>query len=344
MNSPVGIKEVAALAGVSLGTVSNVINGRAGVAKLTEQRVLAAIEQLGYVRNDSARQLRAGRSRQIAIVVLDVANPFFTDVVRGAEDALDERDVIVVVCDSAQRADREERYLNQLAQQRVQGVLITPVDETNGVRLEELSRRGTPVILVDRGAGLFNLCSVTVNDLLGGRLVGEHLVAMGHRRIAFVGGPPTLRQVVDRRKGLGLAARGADITDVPTGDLTVAAGRGAASEIVDLPAGTRPTAIACANDLLALGVLQELTRRGVRVPGDIAIVGYDDIEFAAAAAVPLSSVRQPRAELGRTAVELLEDELNAKGHHTHRQVVFQPELVLRASSSEPVVRHADVSS
>jgi LacI family transcriptional regulator len=332
MPAPVSIKEVANLAGVSIGTVSNVLNERGGVAQSTRQRVISAIEQLGYVRNDSARQLRAGRSRQIAIVVLDVANPFFTDVVRGAEDALDDRDLIVVVCDSAQRVDREQRYLDQLEQQRVQGILITPVDETNGHRLEALARRGTPVVLVDRGAGLSNLCSVAVNDVLGGRLVGEHLTQIGHRHIAFVGGPATIRQVADRRQGLSLAADAtATITDVATPDLTVASGLVAARQIADMPARTRPTAIACANDLLALGVLQELTQRGINVPGDIAIVGYDDIEFAAAAAVPLSSVRQPRAQLGRTAIELLREEINSQGRHDHRQVVFQPELILRAS-------------
>jgi len=335
MPAPASMKKVADLAGVSIGTVSNVLNRREGVAQSTRQRVLRAIEELGYVRNDSARQLRAGRSRQVAIVVLDVANPFFTDVVRGAEAALDDDDVMVVVCDSAQSPAREKRYLDQLEQQRVQGILITPVDETSGRRLEELSGRGTPVVLVDRGSGPQNLCSVAVNDVLGGRLVGDHLVQTGHRHIAFVGGPATIRQVTDRRQGLGLAAgtgSGIIITDITAPDLTVASGRSAGSRIADLPPRRRPSAVACANDLLALGVLQELTRACIRVPADVAIVGYDDIEFAAAAAVPLSSVRQPRAALGRTAVELLREETNARGQHDHRQIVFQPELVRRISS------------
>jgi DNA-binding LacI/PurR family transcriptional regulator len=327
------IKEVARHAGVSLGTVSNVLNHPDLVAATTRQRVLDAIAELGYVRNDSARQLRAGRSRHIAIVVLDVANPFFTDVVRGAEAALDESGVVVMVCNSAEDAGRERRHLDLLEEQRIRGVLITPVDDSQGSRLEKLISRGTPVVLVDRGSGRHNRCSVAVDDVLGGHLAGQHLLDAGHRRIAFVGGPVSIPQVADRYAGIVAAVdNAADLTVIPTPTLTVAAGRAAGAELADLPATTRPTAVFCANDLLALGLLQEMTQRGIRVPGDLAIVGYDDIEFAAAAAVPLSSVRQPREQLGRTAAQLLLEEIEADGSHEHRHVVFQPDLVVRASS------------
>ena len=205
MSTTTSIKEVAQLAGVSLGTVSNVLNRPDLVAAATRQRVLDAIAELGYVRNDSARQLRAGRSRQIAIVVLDVANPFFTDVVRGAEKAADDSGVMVVVCNSGEDAGRERRHLELLEEQRVRGVLITPVDDSRGSRLEKLIQRGTPVVLVDRGSGWHNRCSVAVDDVLGGRLAGAHLVEQGHRRIAFVGGPFTIPQVARpprrRRRG-----------------------------------------------------------------------------------------------------------------------------------------------
>jgi LacI family transcriptional regulator len=328
------IKEVARHAGVSLGTVSNVLNHPDLVAAATRQRVLDAIAALGYVRNDSARQLRAGRSRHIAVVVLDVANPFFTDVVRGAEAALEDSGVVVMVCNSAEDAGRERRHLDLLEEQRIRGVLITPVDDSQGSRLEKLISRGTPVVLVDRGSGRHNRCSVAVDDVLGGRLAGEHLLATGHTRIAFVGGPLSIPQVADRHAGIVAALDNAacHLTVITTPNLTVAAGRAAGGELADLPAGTRPTAVFCANDLLALGLLQGLTQRGMRVPDDVAIVGYDDIEFAAAAAVPLSSVRQPREQLGRTAAQLLLEEIEADGAHEHRHVVFQPDLVVRASS------------
>ncbi|GII56024.1 LacI family transcriptional regulator [Planotetraspora thailandica] len=339
------IKEVAQRAGVSLGTVSNVLNQPERVAEATRKRVLDAIAELGYVRNDSARQLRAGRSRQIAVVVLDVANPFFTDIVHGAESVAEEQGVMVVVCNSGENADRERRHLDLLEEQRVRGVLITPVDDSRNSRLEELVARGTPVVLVDHGSGWYSHCSVAVNDVLGGHLAGEHLLAQGHRRIAFAGGPMTIQQVADRYQGAKLVLDGvADLITITTPNLTVASGRAAASQIADMPGTKRPTAVFCANDLLALGMLQEMTRRGVQIPKEFAIVGYDDIEFAAAAAVPLSSVRQPREQLGRTATQLLLEEIQADGHHEHRQVVFQPELVVRESSSHPPRRRSRVSS
>src|SRR5258706_2783444 len=183
------IKEVARHAGVSLGTVSNVLNRPEVVSEPTRRRVIAAIENLGYVRNDSARQLRAGRSRTVAIVVLDVANPFFTDVVRGAEEAIEAAGAVLVVCNSGENADRERRHLDLLEEQRVQGVLITPVDSGRDSRLEQLVRRGSPIVLVDRGSAQQDLCSVAVDDMLGGRLAGEHLRQQGHTNLAFVGGP-----------------------------------------------------------------------------------------------------------------------------------------------------------
>jgi len=330
------IKEVARQAGVSLGTVSNVLNRPEVVAERTRQRVLDAIKDLGYVRNDSARQLRAGRSRTVAIVVLNVANPFFTDVVRGAEEAIEAAGAVAVVCNSGENAARERRHLDLLEQQRVQGVLITPVDNGRDSQLTNLIRRGIPVVLVDRGSGQRDRCSVAVDDVLGGRIAGEHFKEQGHERVAFAGGPMSIAQVSDRRKGFTAALRdAAHVRTVLTPTLTVAAGRHAGAQIADLAVADRPTAVFCANDLLALGVLQEMTLRRIRVPRDMAILGYDDIDFAAAAAVPLSSVRQPREQLGRAAAELLLEEANRPDRHEHRHVVFEPELVVRESTARP---------
>jgi LacI family transcriptional regulator len=332
------IKEVARQARVSLGTVSNVLNRPETVAAPTRQRVLDAIAELGYVRNDSARQLRAGHSRTVAIVVLDVSNPFFTDVLHGAEQVVEAAGAMLVVCNSGQDDVRENRHLELLEEQRVRGILITPVVDGHHAALDRLVERGIPVVLVDRGAHLASRCSVAVDDVRGGRLAGDHLAALGHRRIAYVGGPFTIAQVADRHAGILAATRSRPgmrltVTEVPS--LTVAAGRHAAAQLAGLPYDERPTAIFCANDLLALGALQELTARGLRVPHDVALVGYDDIDFAAAAAIPLSSVGQPREQLGRRAAELLFEEISEGNSHRHRHVVFQPELVVRESSRRP---------
>jgi len=330
------IRDVATRAGVSVGTVSNVLNRPEVVAPATRARVEEAIATLGFVRNESARQLRAGRSRTLGLVVLDVANPFFTDIARGVEEAVAAEGLAVVLCDSAERADRERRYLELLEEQRVQGILITPVEGV-GEQLRQLRRRGIPVVLVDRWASTRSFCSVSVDDVYGGELAATHLVGQGHTRIAFVGGPLGIKQVSDRHEGMrgvldaaGLPESG--LVRVETPALNFSSGRAAGAQIAELPAGRRPTAAFCANDLVALGVLQEMTRRQLRVPTDIAIVGYDDIDFAAAAAVPLSSVRQPRDELGRAAAELLIEETSGDRRHSHRQLVFEPDLVVRASS------------
>ena len=328
----VSIKQVAATAGVSVGTVSNVLNHPSAVADRTRERVLDVMRDLGFVRNESARLLRAGRSRMLGHVVLDVSNPFFTDVARGAEEEAHGAGLAVILCNTDERPDKERRYLELLEEQRVQGVLITPTDEASD-QLRAMRSRGMPVVLVDRAAGLDDACSVGVDDVAGGELVAGHLLERGHRRIAFVGGPFTLPQVRDRHAGI-LRAGGsqeAELSVVETSALNVAQGRAAGERLLGLSARRRPTAAFCANDLLALGLLQHLTLHSVRVPQDIALVGYDDIDFAAAAAVPLSSVRQPREQLGRAAARLLLDE-TANDAHEHEQLVFQPELVVRASS------------
>jgi LacI family transcriptional regulator len=194
------------------------------------------------------------------------------------------------------------------------------------------------LILVDAHSPSGGQCSVAVDNVLGGDLAMSHLLDAGHERIAFIGGPLTLRQVSDRRDGairaLERAGRRADqMQIIQTAAPNVAAGRRAGEMIGALPAGERPTAAFCANDLIALGLLQAMTKLGLRVPEDRAIVGYDDIEFAAAAAVPLSSVRQPRHQLGRIAAQLLLEEATETDTHKHRQVIFEPELEVRRSST-----------
>ncbi len=330
-----GVKAVAAAAGVSLGTVSNVLNRPEVVSPVTRAKVEAAMASLGFVRNESARQLRAGSSRIVAYLMLDAGNPFFTDVAKGVEDAARAAGLSVFLCNSNEDAEREADYLDLLEQQRVQGVLITPIDQ-NSSRLRKLTARGTPVVVVDRAIDGGEHCSVAVNDILGGELAIAHLLELGHDRIAYVGGPNTIGQVIDRRDGARRALRKAgkppeNLIELTTGALTVAEGRGAGQRLAGLPAARRPTAAFCANDLLALGLLQQCVSLGLRVPEDLAIVGYDDIEFAAAAAVPLTSVRQPRQLLGRTAAELLLDE-SSNPDHEHQRVTFTPELVVRTST------------
>ncbi|GAA0937583.1 LacI family DNA-binding transcriptional regulator [Nonomuraea longicatena] len=329
----VSVRDVAAAASVSVGTVSNVLNHPDKVAPATVERVLSAIEELGFVRNDAARQLRAGISRSIGLVVLDVRNPFFTEVARGAEDRAAEEGLTVLLGNSGADSAREAAYLDLFEERRVHGLLITPLDEELA-RLERLRHRGTPVVLVDRQALPGSFSSVAVDDVAGGFLAARHLLERGRRRIAFVGGPLGIRQVSDRLKGARRAVAkvaGAAIEVFPTESPTVLEGRTAGEVLQARAPAERPDAVFAANDLLATGLLQALILRGkLRIPEDIALIGYDDIDFAASAIVPLSSIRQPAALLGQTAVDLLLREASGRG--AKEQVVFRPELVERAST------------
>ncbi|GAA3712621.1 LacI family DNA-binding transcriptional regulator [Zhihengliuella alba] len=320
------VKDVADRAGVSVGTVSNVLNNPDRVATATRERVLAAISELGFVRNDAARQLRAGQSRTIGLVLLDAANPFYAALAAGAEDEAAKHNSTVLLASSQGDPRREERYVDLFEEQRVQGLLISPVGDPSA-RLGQLVSRGVPTVLVDRDAEAESYGSASVDDVHGGRLAVEHLVADGRRRIAFLASDPGLRQVADRFAGARQAAEsaGAELEFVRTSGMTILGGRAAAADL--LRRETAPDAIFCANDLLATGVLQALIMDGrYRVPGDVALVGYDDIEFASSAIVPLTTVRRPAEEMGRTAVRMLLGKVEVE--HT----VFKPELVVRASS------------
>ncbi|MGV9769104.1 LacI family DNA-binding transcriptional regulator [Microbacterium sp. NPDC003461] len=327
----VSIRDVAERAGVSVGTVSNVLNRPGAVAEDTVRRVRGAIDELGYVRNDAARQLRAGRSTTVGLIVLDARNPFFMDVARGAEDEAAARGLSVIVGNSGEQADREAAYLSLFEEQRVRGVLVSPI----GGELERLARlrdKGTPVVLVDRGAPGSGFSFVAVDDERGGYLAARHLLDRGRRRIAYVGGPEDLRQVADRLAGARRAVAevpGASLEAVFRSALTVLEGR-AAGDALAARGADRPDAVFAANDLLAIGVMQALVMtRDIRVPDDVALIGFDDIDFAQSAVVPLSSVRQPSHLIGATALGLLAD---AADGAAPREIQFEPELVIRAST------------
>lgn len=329
------IKDVATHAGVAVGTVSNVLNYPDRVAEKTRQRVLNSINELGFIRNDVARQLRAGHSRTIGLIVLDIGNPFFTSISRAAEDAASESGNAVVLGNSGHDANRERHYIDLFEEQRVQGVLISPVSDITE-RLSALTARGTKVVLVDSPSSEGDFSSVSVDDVHGGYTATKHLLDIGRRRIAFVAGPQQFHQVSDRLAGARTAVAevaGATLEVLQASDLTVLAGRNVGDLLAERTGDSLPDGLFCANDLLALGVIQSLTMlHTLRIPEDVALVGYDDIDFAVSAVVPLTSIRQPTALIGRTAIELLAEQMDNPDAKP-RSVVFKPELVVRASTA-----------
>jgi len=332
----VSIRDVARTAGVSVGTVSNVLNNPAKVAAATVSKVRRAVDDLGFVRNDAARQLRAGKSRCIGLVVLDVGNPFFTDLARGVEYAASNFDMRVLLANSDEDSSRELAMLSLFEEQRVQGVLVTPVGEDLSPFLRARDR-GTPIVLVDRRSNDENFSSVSVDDVAGGYIAASHLIEKGRKKLAFAGGPLAIQQVADRLKGARVSVdehNDVSLEVIDCKSLSVVSGREIGLEILSRDEADRPTAIFAANDLLAIGILQAcLMSDEIKIPRDLSLIGYDDIGFASTAIVALTSVRQPTHEMGARAFELLIQESEQTGiKHETTRIEFQPLLVVRDST------------
>ncbi|MFM8896426.1 MAG: LacI family DNA-binding transcriptional regulator [Actinomycetales bacterium] len=328
------MRDVAALASVSVGTVSNVLNNPQMVSPGTRERVEQAIAQLGFIPSAPARQLRSGRAKVIGLVVPDIANPFFTEVARGVEDAALDAGFVVILCNSDEQAAREDRYLRVLESQRVGAILITPARK-DLQPLQRLITHGTAVALLDNEGASQDVCSVSVDDTLGGQLAAEHLINLGHRSIAWLAGPADIPQVADRESGIQNACRrhGIELLPIPAEQMTTAAGHAATAAA--MARRRLPSAMVCANDLLALGAIRACRAGGLRIPQDVSIVGYDDIDFAGSAAIPLTTLRQPKYELGAAAARLVISEYARPSSHAHQRVRFQPQLVVRESTGRP---------
>ena len=322
--------DVAVRAGVSLGTVSNYFNRPEKVSAERRRRVEAAVEELGFVPSGLARALARGRQQVVALVVLDLNNPYFSVAARGMEDRLAPEGIMLTVSSSDEDPDRERACIRLLEEHSVAGVVITPAGPSLRF-LERMTSRGTPAVLlgrrspVDRG-----WCAVSGDDAIGGALVARHLLELGHERIAYLNGAGMTRLDI-RRESLrsSVEAAGRKFYERMVPNMTIAGGEIGTEQL--LQSGELPTAVVCANDLLALGVLRVLERHGLRVPDDLALVGYDDVDFARSLSVPLTTVRQDKYLLGRQAAELLLDELGEENHE-HSEVLLTPELVVRAST------------
>lgn len=328
------LADVAARAGVANSTVSNYLHRPEVVALETQARIRDAIDELRYIPNDNARRLRSGRSRTIALMLLDAWIPFYAQVSRGVEDVAFAGGWTVLFSNTGRDPERERRNLDVFESNRVQGVLIVPQGDVRD-RLRDLRRAGTACVMIEESGPPMDLPSVAVNDVTGGALAGKHLLGMGRRRLAFIGDPVQVRHVGERWQGFRETTAASSVPTpkvVATQTLTMQAGLLAAEPLLALPRDQWPDGVFAANDLVALGMLQAFLRRGVRVPDDVALVGFDDIEFAAQAAIPLTTVRQPAYRLGTAAAELLIDEMTGGGAQEPRHIVFEPQLVVRESA------------
>jgi LacI family transcriptional regulator len=329
---PASVKDVAALAGVSSSTVSNYLNHPHVLGDASRERVRAAIEQLGYVPNESARQLRAGSSKALALILLDAWLPYFHDLSRGVEDVTREGGWSLFFSNSNRDSAQERRNIEMFEAHRVQGIVIYPLDDVVP-QLERLADRGIRSVVVGPIRPSTKVASVLFDDVGGGRLAGEHLLAIGRRRIVFLGSP-TVSQSNDRLQGLREAVAGSDasitVLDVP--HLITEDGLRVAEQIVAMAPEDRPDAVFAANDMVAIGVLTQLMRHGIRVPEEIALVGFDDVDQAHQGVVPLTSVRQPGYAIGRAAGAALLEQLADPTAPPPAPTPFSAELVVREST------------
>lgn len=329
----VSVRDVAKMAGVSAGTVSNYLNHPHKVAEGTGQRIEDAIANLGYVTNPTARALRTGDSHVVGHLTYEVGDPFFSSFSRGVQDAATAAGYEVVIANSDGSAQRESQLLKFFGAQKVSGLLLSPVVDRSA-EIAAFARSGTPVVLLDKHRGGAECSSVSVDDVEGGRLAAEHLIAVGCTHLYFVGGPLDIDAVQDRWDGavraVEEAGEGVLLTQVPTAHRSIRAGREAAGGLAEAVTQDRYAGIVAVNDLLAIGVLHGLLQRGIDVPDDVAIIGYDDIDFAEDAVVPLSSIRRPGARFGRRAFERLKSLLDGE---PPTSTTFTPELRVRRSSS-----------
>ena len=336
------MKDVAQHAGVSVSTVSYVLNGTGPVAAERRARVLDAVRILDYTPNESARSLKRRSASTIGLVVPDLANLFFSLVAEGVENAASRRDVLVVLCVPEATDEPESHHARLLRSQRLDGVIYLSSGATSPSAILELARSG-PVVLVDQHVPGFELPAVVSDSRKGARAVAAHVLEHGHERVAVLGGPSALWTAQQRLAGYreAFAAAGLDPDAVPVhvGDYREESGLALAARALDGPAEERPTALLCANDLMAIGALQHCRAAGLRVPEDVSLVGFDDLPFVSLLDPPLTTVRQPARRMGARAVEMLFDAL--AGREVPQPIERLPvEVEIRGSVVAPPERRS----
>lgn len=326
------ISDVAKRAGVAPVTVSRVINNVDSVNLSTREKVLQAIAELGYVPSGVAQSLRSKRTRSLALLVPDITNAFWTTVARGVEDAAQSHGYSILLCNTDENTSKQLRYLDVVISQRVDGVVIAPCD-SDVQNIAKLRQHNTSTVIIDRQIEEWNVDSVTGDSISGARALVQHLITLGHRRIAMVSGPAITSTAVDRVAGYCIALTEAGIPVDPAlikyGEYRVTSGEHLTLQILD--EGYTPTAIFAANNAIAMGVIDALGRRGLRVPHDMALVSFDDLPNTSHFFPFLTVAVQPAYEIGVNAAQLLLSRLDADVHLQPRHVVLPTRLIIRHS-------------
>jgi LacI family transcriptional regulator len=332
----VTIKDVARASGVSSMTVSRVINDSERVSPETRRRVEEAISDLGYVPSRLARGLIRQKTGTLALIVPDVANPFFTLVVRGAEDVARRAGYRMILCDTRADLTIEREVIEEMLAHRVEGIVIAPVSDRSKGHLERLERFGVQFVLIDRTVSGIE-SDVVVGDSAGGaRRLVEHLISLGHRRIGFVTEADEVSTARDRRQGYeaALAAAGLPLDQSLIVRATVDPPGGFDGMRRLLELEEPPTAVFTVNNLVALGAIEAIRARGLEVPDDVALVCFDDIEYASRLYPFLTVMAQPAETLGTLGTQLLVERIEGRAPEQRRVVVLPAQFVVRKSSGD----------
>lgn len=327
------IKDVALHASVSVTTVSHVVNGTRFVSEVARQRVEAAVRELGYVPSAVARSLKHNTTRTFGMVIPNNSNPYFAEIIQGVEARCFAAGYNVILCNSNDDPERQAAYLRVLAEKRIDG-LIFVVTGSDAVVRATLGGINTPLVLLDREVSGVSCDLVEVNHVLGSQMATRHLLELGHPRVACISGPPGLSPSSQRRAGWKDALEKAGVerkeSDLARGDFTARGGYLAMQTL--LKRRPRPTAVFACNDLMAFGALTAAREASIAVPQQLSIVGFDDIELAAFSAPPLTTVAQPKLEIGTLAAELLLERVSASRSES-RRVILGPEIKVRGTTA-----------
>jgi len=330
----VTMRDVAREAGVSVNTVSRALAGKPDVSPETRARVLKVAERLGYQPNRLARGLRSNKTFTIGVIVTDIANPFFAELVKGVEEVARQNGYSIILEDTSEDPEKEARAIQVMLSERVDGLLLTPVQSKKEV-VEKVLKSKVPLVLMGRYFSDLEAPYVVSDDVRGAILATEHLIDLGHRNIAHVAGPLHISSAQDRLSGYKQALREHGIPAreevILTGAVTLRDGYEAGKELLKLK--TLPTAVFAYSDLVAIGLMQALMEEGVKIPEDISLVGYDDIEFSAYTKVPLTTVRIPKRALGQKAVRMLLVSLRDGALPDKCGKKLQVELIIRSSTA-----------
>ncbi len=326
------IKDIASKSGISRSTVSRVLSDNPNVNAETRARVRSVIKAMNYIPNRLAQGLVTGKINVVGLIVGDIRNPYFSEITRAVEEVLNASGYLVVLCDSAYNTEKEVDFLNVTRELRFASIIMTSAMDNEGL-ISNLSKLSCPVVLLNRYLQGFPTDVVSFDNQYGAYLVAEHVIKLGHRHFKVLMGPAQSSSSIDRERGYRKAFADHGITCAEDafvyGDLRFETGYQFGLDL--LKQKNRPTAVLAGNDFMAIGIIKAYIDNGLKVPDDLSVTGFDDIQMAGMSAVPLTTIRQPQVEMGQQAAQVVLDRLHGN-KSLPRRIIFDAELVVREST------------